>query len=205
VKLTGLSVRRMPGFDDRGFDLGNLSSRLNLIVHPNASGKTTTCKAIRGLLWPETLGDLAPVSAGWVLAGKRKPNPNRVGREPLHLPNRSPAVRTACTSRPAPGGVLHRHRGQIFDFLMKGVLDVDEILADAVLHLGCELPVVQQTQVSTEAFGFRLSKLAEYTLLQVCKLSWRDRTSARRRRVCSSGTRDWSISYRSAGVRRARL
>ncbi|NLF32716.1 MAG: AAA family ATPase [Planctomycetes bacterium] len=62
MKLTRLSVRRMPGFEDRGFDLEDLSGGLNLIVGPNASGKTTTCRAIRGLLWPETLKAASPVS-----------------------------------------------------------------------------------------------------------------------------------------------
>ena len=62
MRLTRLNVRRMPGFEDRGFDLDDLSDGLNLIVGPNASGKTTSCRAIRGLLWPETLTGSAPVS-----------------------------------------------------------------------------------------------------------------------------------------------
>ncbi len=62
MKLTGLTIRRMPGFEDSGIELRDLSNGLNLIVGPNASGKTTTCRSIRGLLWPETLAGLAPVS-----------------------------------------------------------------------------------------------------------------------------------------------
>ena len=62
MKLMHLSVQRMPGFSDKGFDLKDLSDGLNLIVGPNASGKSTSCRAIRGLLWPETLSSLAPVS-----------------------------------------------------------------------------------------------------------------------------------------------
>ncbi len=62
MKLQKLNVRRMPGFEDRGFEVDGLSDGLNLVVGPNASGKTTTCRAIRGLLWPETLQQTAPVS-----------------------------------------------------------------------------------------------------------------------------------------------
>jgi len=62
MKLKRLSLRRMPGFEDQGFDLEDLSDGLNLIVGPNASGKTTACRAIRGLVWPETLSGSAPVS-----------------------------------------------------------------------------------------------------------------------------------------------
>ena len=62
MKLKRLAVRRMPGFEDRGFVLEDLSEGLNLIVGPNASGKTTICRAIRALLWPRTLGGSAPVS-----------------------------------------------------------------------------------------------------------------------------------------------
>jgi len=62
MKLKTLNVRRMPGFEEKGFKLENLSEGLNLIVGPNASGKTTSCRAIRGLLWPETLKGSVPVS-----------------------------------------------------------------------------------------------------------------------------------------------
>jgi hypothetical protein len=61
----------MPGFETGGLDLPELGDGLNLIIGPNASGKTTTCRAIRGLLWPETLKGVSPVSlAGrWVEDG----------------------------------------------------------------------------------------------------------------------------------------
>ena len=62
MRLTHLCIRRMPGFERQGFDLEDLSDGLNLIVGPNASGKTTSCRAIRGLLWPKTLEGFAPVS-----------------------------------------------------------------------------------------------------------------------------------------------
>ena len=62
MKLRRLQMHRMPGFDQGGPLLNGLSGGLNLIVGPNASGKTTVCRAIQGLLWPETLLDAAPVS-----------------------------------------------------------------------------------------------------------------------------------------------
>ncbi|MCY2925270.1 MAG: AAA family ATPase, partial [Planctomycetota bacterium] len=62
MKIRSLAIRRMPGFETAGFDLSDLSEGLNLIIGPNASGKTTVCHAIRGLLWPEELAGLSPVS-----------------------------------------------------------------------------------------------------------------------------------------------
>ena len=62
MKLRKLSIRRMPGFEEKGFELVGLSDELNVITGPNASGKTTACRAIQGLLWPETLSGVSPVS-----------------------------------------------------------------------------------------------------------------------------------------------
>jgi len=62
VNLQKLVVRRMPGFVDVGFTLDGLSGGLNVVVGPNASGKTTACQAIRGALWPSTLRGASPVS-----------------------------------------------------------------------------------------------------------------------------------------------
>ena len=72
MKIQKLSIRRMPGFEKGGFDLPELGQGLNLIIGPNASGKTTTCRAIRGLLWPETLAKCSPVSlvGQWVEDGQ---------------------------------------------------------------------------------------------------------------------------------------
>lgn len=62
MKIRKLSIRRMPGFEQKGFDLPELSEGLNVVIGPNASGKTTACRAIRGLLWPKTLAGMSPIS-----------------------------------------------------------------------------------------------------------------------------------------------
>ena len=62
MKIRRLSIRRMPGFEQKGFDLPELSEGLNVVIGPNASGKTTACRAIRGLLWPVTLAGMSPIS-----------------------------------------------------------------------------------------------------------------------------------------------
>ena len=52
MKLERLDLRRMPGITDE-FTLDDLSPQLNLIVGDNGTGKTTTIRAIRSLLWPD--------------------------------------------------------------------------------------------------------------------------------------------------------
>ncbi len=47
-----VTVRRLPGFERQGFELSGLSPGINVIHGPNASGKTTTARALRLLLWP---------------------------------------------------------------------------------------------------------------------------------------------------------
>jgi hypothetical protein len=52
MKLKKLSLHSLPGFR-RGFEITDISPRLNVIIGPNASGKTSICQAVRRLLWPD--------------------------------------------------------------------------------------------------------------------------------------------------------
>jgi uncharacterized protein YhaN len=47
-----ITVHEMPGFEDGGFSLDGLDPCINIITGPNASGKTTTARALTLLLWP---------------------------------------------------------------------------------------------------------------------------------------------------------
>lgn len=60
VSFRKIRVVRMPGFEDRGFEIDNLSPGINIIFGPNASGKTTAMLAMHSLLWPR---EVAPEGA----------------------------------------------------------------------------------------------------------------------------------------------
>ncbi len=52
-----ISIHRMPGFQNRGFEIKDLCAGVNIVYGPNASGKSTTARTIESLLWPR---DAAP-------------------------------------------------------------------------------------------------------------------------------------------------
>ncbi|MHC5064531.1 MAG: AAA family ATPase, partial [Planctomycetota bacterium] len=52
MKIRSLKITRLPGIRDP-FEISDLSPGLNLIIGPNASGKTSLCRAFRSLIWPE--------------------------------------------------------------------------------------------------------------------------------------------------------
>jgi len=65
MRLQRLTLRRLPGIH-REFELTDLSPRLNVIVGPNASGKTSICQAVRRLLWPLKHLPNAFIHSEWV-------------------------------------------------------------------------------------------------------------------------------------------
>ncbi|MCB0323166.1 MAG: AAA family ATPase [Bdellovibrionales bacterium] len=67
MKLQKLHIRRMPGVSD--FELSDLATGVTVVTGPNGSGKTTACRAIRGLLWPEELRNVVfpELESTWLL------------------------------------------------------------------------------------------------------------------------------------------
>ncbi|MEW5723367.1 MAG: AAA family ATPase [Thermodesulfobacteriota bacterium] len=52
LKFREIKMRRTPGFPHGGPDLGFPSPDVTIVYGPNASGKTTTARALQALLWP---------------------------------------------------------------------------------------------------------------------------------------------------------
>ena len=145
MNIRRLTVIRMPGFEEQGFSLDELSQGLNLVIGPNASGKTTACRAIQGLLWPETLSDVSPVAllGEWVEDG-----------DVLLL--RVEGTRRTCQrdgapaeAPPLPGSHLATCFTITIDDLFEGK-DTDDALAARVAREmagGYDLNAVRQTDV----------------------------------------------------------
>src|SRR5690606_21105486 len=86
--FTQLAVERMPGFRREGFTLEDLAPGVNIIFGPNGSGKTTSARAIRGLLWPDTLKAGSMVFGRVVWNGKPGIARFEAGRVQWHLDGR---------------------------------------------------------------------------------------------------------------------
>jgi uncharacterized protein YhaN len=52
MQLIDLDIQRMPGFEKEGFAYRNLGNGMHIVYGSNGSGKTTSCKAVKTLLWP---------------------------------------------------------------------------------------------------------------------------------------------------------
>jgi len=66
-----VTVRRMPGITDGGYTLDGLAAGVNIVHGPNASGKSTTARALESLLWPRAAAHRnASLEARFHLAGR---------------------------------------------------------------------------------------------------------------------------------------
>ncbi len=73
MRLIDLDIQRMPGFEKEGFAYTDLAGGIHIICGPNGSGKTTTCRAIRSLLWPCEEKEIFPllVHSHWECMGEK--------------------------------------------------------------------------------------------------------------------------------------
>ncbi len=64
--IKSLNIERFKGFPTGGPKVKNLENGLNIIYGENGVGKTTICKAIKAILWPEYFKDLtSKVESSW--------------------------------------------------------------------------------------------------------------------------------------------
>src|SRR5438132_699814 len=68
LQFSELHVRRAPGCAP-GWRLRDLSPGINVIVGPNASGKTTTARALTSVMWPTTAPAHTETAASFLLNG----------------------------------------------------------------------------------------------------------------------------------------
>ena len=74
MKLRRLAIHRLPGIPGPGFEIDRLGEGVNVVVGPNASGKTSVLRAVRAALYAdERAGENVHVEAGF-----------SIGEGPLH-------------------------------------------------------------------------------------------------------------------------
>ena len=118
-----IEIRRVPGFERRGFELRELSPGVNLIQGPQAAGKSTTSRVLAGLLWPDDpvgIGrwEEASVSATVRLDGRRW-EIDAAHARPRYQEEGEPRDRL-----PVPGGELSdRYSLALHDLLQAGADD----------------------------------------------------------------------------------
>ena len=73
MRLCALKILSMPGFESQGLTPTQIGPALNIVIGPNASGKTTLCRAIQALLWEECLRSVpaARILSDWESEGRR--------------------------------------------------------------------------------------------------------------------------------------
>ena len=81
MRLRRIAVRRLPGIPRPGFELDGFADGINVIVGPNASGKTSIPRALRAALYGEELArESVDVEATFAL-GDRRGEGERGGKE----------------------------------------------------------------------------------------------------------------------------
>ncbi|MEJ2668056.1 MAG: ATP-binding protein, partial [Deinococcales bacterium] len=98
MRLRSLRVRRLPGID-RDFELPDIAPGVNVVVGPNASGKSSVLRAVRALLYAEELkgapvdiegvfvdatGELRATRSGGAIAWSRNGRPAAAPALPAH-------------------------------------------------------------------------------------------------------------------------
>jgi len=114
-----LVVRRMPGVANGGFELDGLVPGVNVIHGPNASGKTTTARALEALLWPQAAPANAWLEGRFLLGSARWAVSCDAGRATYQ--------RDGADSDPpilAPAGARDRYRLSLHELLREDNADL---------------------------------------------------------------------------------
>ena len=124
LRLTALHVRRMPGIPD-GFELPSPSEGVTVVVGPNASGKSSTARAIEAALWPAQaprrgLGVVAEYRVGDSLF--------RVELDAGHVTVQRDGAEAPAPELPAPE-LRHRYRLSLHELLRSEDQDFARVIA----------------------------------------------------------------------------
>lgn len=112
MKLTRLRIEALPGIRP-GFALTDIAPGVNVVLGPNASGKSSLCRALRALLYREEQpAGFVHVEADFHDAGA-----------PLHVARMGREIRWMRAGRPVPAPLLPEYR-----FLSCYLIAVDELI-----------------------------------------------------------------------------
>ena len=153
MKLRRLAVRRLPGIPSPGFELDQFGDGINVIVGPNASGKTSLPRALRAALYASELPANALVDVEADLAGRD----GLAGDENvLRVSRVGGAVSWSRNGQRIEGPPLPEHR-----FVSCYTLHIEDLLAsdagtdtDIARHIGRELAGGYDLGAIRETCGF---------------------------------------------------
>ncbi len=111
LRLSALRVRRMPGIPD-GFTLAELSEGVTVVFGPNASGKSSTARAIEAALWPARASGDVSVVAEYEMDGSRF----RVEVDAGHVAVQRDGADSRAPELPAPE-LRHRYRLSLHELI----------------------------------------------------------------------------------------